>query len=147
MKMRFSLKTMLGGTLLAAIFIVSLARGTKFWAIVLLNLLLFVLLVTLLGALFRKGDARARCLGFFVGAASYLFLIRTSGSANALISSYLWRFLAERFDRLGNSSTETLGWGTIAYTPFPFIGHIFFALFLGLFGGWLAHYYHSNSDK
>ncbi len=64
MKMRFSLKTMLGGTLLAAIFIVSLARGTKFWAIVLLNLLLFVLLVTLLGALFRKGDLGPDAWGF-----------------------------------------------------------------------------------
>ncbi|HJT32767.1 MAG TPA: hypothetical protein VJ783_12060, partial [Pirellulales bacterium] len=71
---RFSLTGLFGATLFAACVAATLRYATRLWADTLFTLVLITVAVAALGALYRKGAARAFWLGALVGSGGYLFL-------------------------------------------------------------------------
>lgn len=71
---RFSLTGLFGATLFAACVAATLRYATRLWADALFTLVLATVAVAALGALHRKGAARAFWIGTLVGGGGYLFL-------------------------------------------------------------------------
>lgn len=71
---RFSLTGLFGATLFAACVAATLRYATRLWADALFTLVLVTVAVAALGALYRKGAARAFWIGALLGGGGYLFL-------------------------------------------------------------------------
>ena len=71
---RFSLAGLFGATLFAACVVATLRFATRLWADALFTLALAAVAVAALGALYRRGAARAFWIGALVGGGGYLFL-------------------------------------------------------------------------
>lgn len=71
---RFSLAALFGATLFSACVAATLRYATRLWADALFTLVLVTVAVAALGALYRKGAARAFWIGALLGGGGYLFL-------------------------------------------------------------------------
>ncbi|MBI3463189.1 MAG: hypothetical protein HY000_09040 [Planctomycetes bacterium] len=80
--LRFSLTSLMATVTLAALACVALRFASPLWAGAALMFTLTVLLVAVLGALFRRAEARAFWLGMAVAGGAYLLLIFGPGFGN-----------------------------------------------------------------
>ena len=113
------------------------------WIVVFTSLLMCIF-VAVLQAMYRKGDSRAKSIGFIFGAVSYLLVLRTFTISNLLLSHYLL-FSVELLVDEAKYGVTAVKWGADLYDTSMFSGHVIVAFLLGILGGRLANYYQSQA--
>lgn len=108
---RFSLTGLFGATLFAACVAATLRYATRLWADALFTLVLVTVAVAALGALYRKGAARAFWIGALLGGGGYLFLAYSPWIGESvrphLVTTPLLSMAYERLETALNPSSAT----------------------------------------